>query len=468
MFNFFSPKCPIDLWQKAWIEWRWKWLGLQFGWQPMLECQILHPEDIPCCGKATLSHADADVIFDFVAKTLPVNRGRVQLTVLPNDQMPENSTGLYVNRDENSSELEPKSNVYLAESELSSFVSTVSTIAHELAHEALIGQALISGDEEDHEQLTDLLPSYFGYGLFTANNTVETSNWNDGALQYSAWQRKGYLSSLELGHALALFCWLRKESSPAWLSRLRPDAAKTLKASLRYLEQTGDALVAPESLCDLNEANKQKAPDPNPSATHRLASIWDAEDSAKSISRVSNFLSDKELIIRQEALNFLGKLEKVSESTLVELEQSIFDTDRWCQAMATWILAKEGATATLVADSISWLLFHPDESYAAITELAASALAENDSQFLENEKLVDIILKAVARGIPGTSFEESNYELEEEGYSKSAMRLQPTLAAIPNLYEILEERFPDLNTMKIVRFSKHAPFSLQDIDELGF
>lgn len=470
MFSFFAPKCPIDLCRKTWIEWRWKWLGEQFGWDKMLDCKVFHPEDIPHSNQSQLSHQEARYIFDFVAASLPVDRDRVSLEILADEKMPENSAGFYKLRDQESSDLNPKSIIYIAASELNDFVSTVSTLAHELAHEALLGEGIVTGHEGDHERLTDLLPSFFGYGLFTANNTIETSHWNDGNLEYSSWQRKGYLSSIELGHALALFCWLRREQAPSWISRLRPDAAKTLKASLRFLERSGDTLLTPTNL-SVSHATGHEATTPTaPSATHRLASIWDAEQTNAGIDNVTRLLSDPELAIRQEALHFISQFENVPGSTLLALEQSISDPDQWCQAMATWILAKQGVNSMAVADSVCWLLLHSGDSYYSITELAASALAQTDSTFLEDEKVVDRIIRIAAPGIPGAEPDQPDFECDhdEEGYSRSALRLHLTLAAIPNLSEVLKHRFSTLNAIKVVEFARRRPFSQSDFERLGF
>jgi len=470
MFSFFAPKCPIDLWRKTWIEWRWKWLGEQFGWDKMLQCKVFHPEDIPHSKQSKLSHQEARDIFDFIAASLPVDRDRVNFEILAEERMPENSVGFYQLRDEESSALKPKSTIYLADSELNVFVSTVSTLAHELAHEALLGKGIVTGHEYDHERLTDLLPSFFGYGIFTANNTVETAYWHDVEFTYSAWQQKGYLSSLELGHALALFCWLRREQSPSWISRLRPDAAKTLKASLRFLERSGDALLTPANLSPSHATGDEAHAPTAQSATHRLASIWDAEQTDAGIDNVTRLLSDPELAIRQEALNFIYQIEHVPDSALPALEQSVSDPDQWCQAMATWILTKQGVSSIAVSDSVCWLLLHSDKSCASMTQLAASALAKTDPTFLENEKVVDRVIWIAASGIPGAESGQPDFECdyEEEGYSQSALRLHQTLAAIPNLPEVLKHRFPTLNSTKVVEFARRRPFSQSDLDKRGF
>lgn len=48
-------------------------------------------------------------------------------------------------------------------------VALVATIAHELGHALLLGEARISRERKDFEPLTDLLTVFLGLGIFTAN-----------------------------------------------------------------------------------------------------------------------------------------------------------------------------------------------------------------------------------------------------------------------------------------------------------
>src|SRR5262249_26780470 len=104
-----------------------------------------------------------------------------------------------------------------------------------------------TGYEEDHEQLTDLVPVFLGLGLFAANAPVRDRSYTENNWHYFKIDKQGYLPSRMLGYALALFAYVRGEAKPAWARYLRPDAAQPLKRGLRYLLKTGDSLFHPDT-----------------------------------------------------------------------------------------------------------------------------------------------------------------------------------------------------------------------------
>ncbi len=86
-------------------------------------------------------------------------------------------------------------------------VALVATLAHELAHERLLGEGRIDPDRADGEPLTDLTTVFFGFGIFSANAAFEFSSssrgWSTSAL--------GYLTERMYGYALAYWSTLRGE-----------------------------------------------------------------------------------------------------------------------------------------------------------------------------------------------------------------------------------------------------------------
>jgi hypothetical protein len=118
------------------------------------------------------------------------------------------------------------------------------TIAHELGHVRLIGEAHLDSDREDHEQLTDLATVYLGMGIFTANAAL-TSHHRGPAPDGPAFPRLrliGYLSQLDLGYALACYCRLRGETRvPPWADQLNPSPRRTLTQGLAYLAHAAEA-----------------------------------------------------------------------------------------------------------------------------------------------------------------------------------------------------------------------------------
>ena len=182
------------------------------------------------------------------------------------------------------------------------------TVAHELCHEVLlgdrtrgslsaggprfatVGETFEHGDaggdsaanrlDADEEPLTDLAAAALGLGAFVANATLKERR-TPAAYGYW-WQlgRAGYLTSREIGYAMACLVYARGETgTPPWVGELRPDAGEAVTGGLRYLRRTGDTRFTAESA-----RRGPHAPPPGESATalrarrpgERLAACWDA------------------------------------------------------------------------------------------------------------------------------------------------------------------------------------------------
>jgi hypothetical protein len=115
----------------------------------------------------------------------------------------------------------------------------VATIAHELAHVHLLADKRLVGDEDDHEQLTDLLTVFLGMGVFTANAAFQFAQGQCGTGCGWSTSRMGYLSEPMYGYALAGFSWVREESDPRWPKYLSVNLKHYYKRSLTYLRKTG-------------------------------------------------------------------------------------------------------------------------------------------------------------------------------------------------------------------------------------
>jgi hypothetical protein len=114
-------------------------------------------------------------------------------------------------------------------------VGLVATIAHELSHVRLLGEGRVTGEEEDHEPLTDLATVFFGLGIFNANAVVTYQQWSREG--WSGWStsKKGYLNEPAFAYALALWAYVRRED--AWFGHLRPNVRSLVKQGVRYVEK---------------------------------------------------------------------------------------------------------------------------------------------------------------------------------------------------------------------------------------
>lgn len=124
--------------------------------------------------------------------------------------------------------------VTITESQLSTPVSLIATIAHEFAHVRLLGEKRMDRTRPDMEQMTDLAVVFFGFGIFTANAAFDFSQSATG------WRRSelGYLGEAMAGFALAVYATSRGETEPVWAADLDVNPHDYMRRSLKYLART--------------------------------------------------------------------------------------------------------------------------------------------------------------------------------------------------------------------------------------
>lgn len=222
-----------------------------------------------------------------------------------------------------------RSVILVARSQLADPAWLLATLAHELAHELLLKGGHLTADAPDHELVTDLLPVFLGVGVFGANATVRSKAWHDGNLEWFQISKQGYLSSVVLGYALAVFAHARGEDRPAWAADLRPDARETLWAGLRYLGRTGDTLFGPDTAgpppgpptpADVADRLGDRSP------TVRLDALWDVVEHGLPadgvLPAVERCLGDKDEGVREEAVRTLAAFGPAAAAAVPRLIQA--------------------------------------------------------------------------------------------------------------------------------------------------
>ncbi len=114
----------------------------------------------------------------------------------------------------------------------------IATLAHELAHYLMAtSKEAPPGGWEVHEEATDFLTVFMGFGVFSANSAFHFRQFSDGFSQGWESRRSGYLSEAALIHALSLFLVLREAPVAAALEHLKPHLQSLLtRAHKRQLK----------------------------------------------------------------------------------------------------------------------------------------------------------------------------------------------------------------------------------------
>jgi len=270
MFSWFRPRCPIDLHSKVWVEYRLRYLIDRIGSSELRRYSVLIPtaNDLPEIAPAQKGHLE-DLLWR-LCEHLRIDRRGIDLQVIAPSEMSalaSNAVGLYS---------QESRTIRLRNDLLDKPAQLLSTLIHELLHDRLLREGILRGDENDHEQLTDLSACLFGCGIPLANATITFESETTGT--YSQWQiwKVGYLNSLDFGYALAVLHWWNGEDDlPDWTRLLRLDARETFKSGLKFLRNTGDCWLSPWGESTSLQGSRKDRLQNSQTDTERLGSLWD-------------------------------------------------------------------------------------------------------------------------------------------------------------------------------------------------
>jgi hypothetical protein len=334
-------------------------LAEKFGMRRMLKAKVVLPTPEffpdPYCGKVD----DVRALLDRVCHYMGADPARLDLEFYDDHQNPH-ATGCY-HRGE-------REVIFVARSLPLDPQSLIATLAHEVAHSLLLGCNRVTGEEEDHEWLTDLLPLFLGMGLFAANDVVR-DEYEIIDPRSNSWRiaRRGYLPARMHGYGMALFARARGEYLPAWAGHLRPDVRVALQQGLKFLEKTGDTLFPPERRDAFATKSEARLIEDLTGASDsaRLAALWDLVDADLPTSglfrAVAECAKHQDPVLRAAAARVLASARTSSEQALELLKELLADLDgevRAAAAMSLGLFAvREEAVvrelAGLVSDEVS-------------------------------------------------------------------------------------------------------------------
>ena len=369
-----------------------RWLADRFGVRRLLDAEVIRPAHVPCPAPLGRDVKCIRPLLDRMCGSMGIDPGRVALRIREDETMP-GAAGLY--------ERGRRAVISVARSQLDDPARLLATLAHELAHELLIGGGLLTADVPDHEWVTDLLPVCLGTGIFLANATVQDSSGSCGG--WSWWQvsKQGYLPSRIFGYAFALFAFLRGEAEDTpWAADLRPDAAEPFRAGLKYLGRGGEALFHPDT------AHQPRRP-PTPaeaverlragSPTVRLATLWDLREQAAAspevVRAVRACLDDRDADTPGEAARTLAAFGPAAAEAVPPLLDLLGRGSAAAKAGAAEALGAVGALPERVVPELAALLADEDRGVVAA---AAEALRRFGPQ---SEPAVPMLLASLERAL---------------------------------------------------------------------
>ncbi len=245
MFGISNARCPLGDEDRSWVDDRLYFLATQFGTDVLWKTPVIEPTAAFFPGKFEPTEDYARGLMQRIAGFMGLAQHRLTLEVydehrhrpvaptviLQSQKDATSAAGLYWQGD---------GVIGIEATTLRDPMVLVAVLAHELAHERLLGEGRINRGEMDHEPTTDLATVFFGLGIFGANCSVHFSQHaNAGS---SGWKsgRMGYLSEEVWAYALALWATTRRDYKPAWRKHLRLNLRTFMKSSMAWLKQHED------------------------------------------------------------------------------------------------------------------------------------------------------------------------------------------------------------------------------------
>lgn len=367
VFNFFRPKLPLGVREKAWIETRLGWLAEQLGVRRLLDARLLTSDDQLCGAPYEATPAGARRLLDHLCGLVHLEPARIQLQVNPDDKRSRFVCGFAPGRFE------------ISEAHLREPQWLIPMLARGLGHQILLTLDPAS-TAHDRDWVADLLPVFHGLGIVVANAAGSEKGVFGANYSLRRLVKAGNLSARAVGYALALFAWARQETQLEWSSYLRPDAADVFRNGLRYLEATEDTVFDPlhNRLGLGRDCPRQLSAylaDGTPTA--RIAALWElarrGPAGAETVEQMHQCLSDSLPEIRAEAARALAEAGPAAGPALPELLAVLSDARADARAAAAYALGRLKLQPELVVPELARCLDDGPTEDATLAALLALA-----------------------------------------------------------------------------------------------
>lgn len=297
MFGLFAPRCPLNLGLKVWTERRFRDIGEELGASHIRGVTVVEPDT------EIVPHSDEpdeliQAMFERVCGWMEVSPQSLRLRVTSGLDMADLLAVQSHGRIQAAKSLYriPSSEDERAELIISTQIDLeparlLAIIARGVAHDVLRTRVPDLFEAEDRLSTIDLVPAFFGLGIFVANSTVREVHGEHGTYSTFQLSRAGHLSAEVHSYALALFAWARGEQMSDWTRRLRLDARETMKGGLRFLTKTGDCIFEADSfghrsrLDSLSDLRRALAEDSPTLQMNALLNLENRPDDCRQLTR---------------------------------------------------------------------------------------------------------------------------------------------------------------------------------------
>ena len=400
MFGLFSPKCPLEIGIKAWIERRFRDLAAGVGGERIRQTKILTPgdADVPKIGSGSEQELAAFVAQICYWMDLSIDDFVLQTT---EDANLGGASGAYVGPQTP----EERPRLVLAQSLPQDPDRLLATSAYLIGHEVVRRKFPDIARSEDVSWVIDLVPACYGLGVFAANSLRRSGVPGCGTGGCSSCgpdetSTKGVLTPTNYGHVLALLAWVRDEETPEWATSISREVGHTMAPSLKYLTKTGDCVFNKDDfglILENRSASDLRAILNSPLKTQHFETLRELVRNSEAAEELANdiepFLRQRETSVRRQAAAALSSVPKLTSDTFLEMLRLMDDSEGAVRGALTYALRPGCGEEQLALEALMKLINDPHLTTAG---QAAVALSQFDD--LPNGSL-DTGLKLLRRSV---------------------------------------------------------------------
>ncbi len=370
MFGLFRPKCPVDAREQAWIEMRMAWLGEHLGWDTLRETQTILPTGdffpLPYDG----SESAAQAIYERVCQYAKQDPNDLPVTLFedqadPSERLvfgPEFWTAEHglLACDPGSSSHSPR--LYVSKTIAENLEALIACFARGIAGFRMIQDRKLPRTAEDFRHIVELMPIWFGLGIFTANTVLAETPGHSALGMGSSLSPRSSLQARDFGYALALASWMKDETQPEWSRHLRRDAEATFVDGLKYLRKTGDAWFSPESPQPSRSLSALETDLKSGTDGRRMLALWSVQDwpnddeKRRLADLVAENLRHHNPIVRTDALATMDRLGSLGETHFQEVVLALNDPKPTVRQAAAFTVGGAAREPEMVLPELSMLL----------------------------------------------------------------------------------------------------------------
>jgi hypothetical protein len=320
----FRTRCPLNVYEKVWIEQLLAALAVEFGIDRLLTGQDVFDASRRIFAEGETDESDTPAILSAICERMRFDPNRFTLQPeTPEEHQTPVTKGEWEVDDDG------RYAVRIKDAEAGGMELQVAILARLVGATLLIERGDFKPNDLKDWWRAELTAVAMGFGPMIANMTLAQVDEHWLHLPKRMF-RYGYLPSHVTGYALAVLCWLGGDNDPGCSSKLRRDAANAFRQGLRYLHQTGDCLVQrndwgrPIEGRDLQVLISDLS---SPLDGRRLAALWELTDRdadvSSAVAPVAARLQDGNPAIRLNAAVTLGKWRADARAALPELRHAI-------------------------------------------------------------------------------------------------------------------------------------------------